>query len=61
MKNDEHYRTSVYNSDEHTDSGQGPVAFPCSVALDVPRPWYTDREYLLGGWTDARVWRAAVG
>lgn len=25
------------------------------------RPWYMDREYLLGGWTDARVWRSAVG
>lgn len=25
------------------------------------RPWYMDREYLLGGWTDVRVWRSAVG
>lgn len=25
------------------------------------RPWYMDREYLLGGWADVRVWRSAVG
>ena len=23
-------------------------------------PWYRRREYFLGGWTDARIWRAAV-
>lgn len=24
------------------------------------RPWYKDREYLLGGWTDVRMWKSAV-
>jgi hypothetical protein len=26
----------------------------------VSAPWWRDREYLLGGWTDTDIWKAAV-
>ena len=25
------------------------------------KPWYLDRGYFLKGWTDIRIWKAAVG
>jgi hypothetical protein len=25
-----------------------------------PVPWYRDREYFLGGWSSASIWRSAV-
>lgn len=62
------YATSDDGSHEHRDKTGGmnfripKVFFPRgTVPREVfHRPWYIDREYLLGGWTEARVWRAAV-
>lgn len=60
---DEIYKASAYTPDASTDITEAPDApFPHEMTLsDAPRPWYTSREYLLGGWADTRVWRAAVG
>lgn len=66
---DIHHDSSDHGSDKHAD-GEPMTTFPTP---EVPfprgtlprgalcRPWYSDREYLLGGWSDARIWRSAVG
>ncbi|KOS20620.1 putative aquaporin TIP4-1 [Escovopsis weberi] len=40
------------------DGSFAPNARPIGPALDVP--WYRNREYLLGGWSNTSVWKAAM-
>lgn len=39
------------------DGSFAPTARPIEP---LHRPWYKDREYLVGGWSDPAVWKAAV-
>lgn len=40
------------------DGSFAPNARPIAPTTDVP--WYRNREYLLSGWTNEYVWKAAV-
>lgn len=67
---DDAHGSSDHGTDKHSGDGAPMTAFPTPEVPfprgTIPRgalcsPWYCDREYLLGGWADARVWRSAVG
>lgn len=43
--------------DASFDASFAPAGRP---AVKSTVPWFRDREYLLGGWTNASIWRSAV-
>lgn len=58
------YTDALPLSQAPTPSGNGLKQFPTAkdafTPIVDPLPWYRDREYFLGGWLSATVWKSAV-